>query len=380
MKIAFIGLRGIPTSYGGIERHVEELATRLVERGHEVTVYCMSRYTQRIQHKGVKLIRLPSIRQRHLEMISYAVLATLHLVFDSTVDVVHYQSVEIVLLAFPLKLSIPVVATSHGPAYRRIEKWGGIARKLIEMLELGFIYLPDARITVARFLQKFYQEKYSCETVFIPNGVTVRDIVGRQILERLDLKDEGYILYVGRLVASKGCHTLIRAYKQLIVAHNLECKLVIVGDINHPNTYIQSLLRERSEKILFTGYLEGDDLWQLYKYCTVFAFPSIVEALPMVLLEAMSFGVPVVYANIEESRSIADGKAYSFESGNELDLAQKILHVIEHRQEAFRLAEETRQEIADEYDWDVIVDKTEQIYTRVLKARRGILKTDQTCV
>jgi glycosyltransferase involved in cell wall biosynthesis len=341
---------------------VEELAARLATRGHQVQVYCISRYTEKTTYRGVKLIRLPAVKQKHLEMISYSLLAVLHLFFSAPVDVVHFQSAEATALALPLRLRTTVVATSHGPAYRRTEKWGKLARALMKVLELGFVVFPHSRIVIAEFLQRFYQDQYGCQVTFIPNGVTVRQIEGEETLTHFGLELGRYILYVGRLVASKGCHVLVDAYKQVQSKSPSKDKLVVVGDTTSADNYVESLLEERSEDILFTGYLSGDELWQLYKHCAIFVFPSVVESLPMALLEAMSFGIPVLYADVEENRLVAQEYAYRFKPNDADDLADRLIYILAHPEEANRLASRAKQHTLDKYDWETIVGETEQVY------------------
>jgi lipopolysaccharide/colanic/teichoic acid biosynthesis glycosyltransferase/glycosyltransferase involved in cell wall biosynthesis len=368
MKIIITGLRGLPTRYGGIERHVEELAVRLVARGHQVTVYGMKRYTPASSYKGVQLVSLPCIPQKHLEMVSYSLLASLHILLFGKADLVHIQSDDSVLFYLPARLRYPIVATSHGPDYWRVEKWGPVARQLMKILELGYAHLPNQRIVIADFLKKYFQEKYKREFTYIPNGITFHQAPGIDALQRFGLQDRQYILFVGRLMESKGAHTLIEAYQSLPVPVRQNLKLVIVGDFSQPDPYINSLLKHRSDEILFTGFLSGDDLWQIYSHCYLFIFPSTIDFLPFVLLEALSFGIPIIYADVEANRAIVKEHGLPFKPGSPADLAHQIACVVDQPDNLEAISAHTKAYVGKNYDWEQIIDQTEVVYKKALSS------------
>ncbi|RJQ18376.1 MAG: glycosyltransferase [Nitrospiraceae bacterium] len=363
LKIAMIGVRGIPATYGGVEKHVEELAVRLVGRGHHVTVFCRSFYTPQIKdYKGVKIIRLPTINQKHLEMIVHTVMSALYIAFKRF-DIVHVHSIDPALVT-PLRLfknRRKIVVTSHGQAYRR-DKWGRLAKNISKMAEKISMKYSDAIVSVSRTLKQYYKETYGRDIVYIPNGVEIIEVVNDDVLKKFGLTMKGYILFVGRLIPTKGCDFLIEAYNSL----KTDLKLVIVGGSSHTDEYELKLKGMANENVMFAGYQYGENLWQLYAHCKLFVFPSEIEGLPIVLLEALSFGVPVVFSDIPENMEVAQGIAISFKNTDVNDLSVKIQDFLTDPSEGEELAVKARGVIEKKYNWDSIVDQTEVLYNSIL--------------
>ena len=187
LRIAMIGLKGIPATYGGVERHVEELATRLAARGHDVTVFCRSFYTPKMkEYKGVKIVRLPTIVTKHLEMIVHTFISIIYLLFKKY-DIVHIHSVDPAILTPLLKIRHRVVITSHGLAYK-IQKWGKLAKTVSQFAETIFIKYAGAAICVSKTLKKYYMGKYGREITYIPNGVAISEGVNDNLLTDFGLK------------------------------------------------------------------------------------------------------------------------------------------------------------------------------------------------
>ena len=361
LRIAMIGLRGIPATYGGVERHVEELATRLVKKGHDVTVFCRSHYTPKMkEYKGVKIIRLPTIVQKHFEMIVHALFAVIYILFRQY-DIVHVQSVDPALLTPLLKIRHKVVVTSHGQGYRRVDKWGMFAKAISKLAEKIFIKYSDAAISVSKTLKDFYMGKYGREVVYIPNGISIKECENADFLKKFGLEKNGYILYVGRLIPTKGSGLLIEAYKKL----KTDLKLVIVGGSSHTDGYELELRKNADGKIIFLGYQYGEALNQLYANCKLFVFPSQIEGLPIVLLEALSFGVPVIFSDIPEDMEIAGGIATPFKNGDINDLYRKINEFLHDPNNGERLAKEAKEYVAKNYNWDMVVKQTEAVYNSI---------------
>jgi glycosyltransferase involved in cell wall biosynthesis len=358
LKIAIIGSKGVPATYGGVEKHVEELAVRLAGRGHRVSVYCRPYYVDGdSQFRGVARIVRPTVRQKHLEMIVHTGIAVL----DSLVrefDIIHFQSVDPAILSFVGKMSARVVVTSHGRAYR-VAKWGRYAKSMSMLAERLFVRVPQARIAVSKTLTEYYGRRYGCRVLYIPNGVAVQNEVGDDRVSGFSLELGGYILFVGRLIRTKGCHLLIDAYKSL----NTEKRLVIVGDVGYSSQYYRVLKSNESDRIMFLGFKFGEDLRQLLHNCSLFVQPSESEGLSMTLLEAMSMAKPVVYSDIPENVEVALGCGLPFRSGDSADLARAMDEVLGDPPLGKRLGESGRKKAREEYNWDAIALATEEVYT-----------------
>jgi len=361
MHIVMMGCRGIPATYGGVERAVEELSIRLAKQGHQVTVLCRSHYTPRIsEYENVHIVRLPTIREKHFEMILHTLLSAIY-VSVRRYDLVHIHSVDPAIVTPLVRLFHPVVATSHGQAYRR-DKWGKVFRTLSRIAERVFIATPCKCTAVSKTLCDHYARTYDKTAAYIPNGVTVQEPSGPEPIKQFGLDKDGYILFVGRLLATKGPKLLIDAYKK--VKPNL--KLVIVGGSSHTDKYEKMLREEASPDVLFVGYQFGECLKALYSNCRLFVFPSSIEGLPLVLLEALSFQRPVLFSDIPENREIADGLGVSFKSGSVDDLAEKLKYVLSDANAFEPLLPAIPAKLSHEYNWDRVVRQYVKVYQDVL--------------
>jgi glycosyltransferase involved in cell wall biosynthesis len=363
MHIVMMGCKGIPATYGGVERAVEELSIRLARHGHRVTVLCRNHYTPKMtRYENVEIVRLPTIRQKHLEMIVHTLLSALYVAVKRC-DLVHIHSVEPAVVAPFVRLFHPVVATSHGQTYRR-DKWGRVFRRLSRTAERIFISTPCKCTAVSRTLTAYYVRRYGKAVEFIPNGVTLQEPAGPEHLKQFGLDKDGYILFVGRLLATKGPQLLIDAYKK--VRPNL--KLVIAGGSSHTDRYEKMLKKEASEDIIFVGFQYGECLRALYSNCRLFVFPSYIEGLPLVLLEALSFLRPVVFSDIPENLEIADGLGVPFQCGSVDDLAGKLRDALSNTDRLAALRPATLERLSREFNWDRVADQYLQAYQEVMAA------------
>lgn len=371
-KIAFIGLKGIPSTYGGVEKHVEELGEMLVKKGHSVIVYSRNTYNNfRGFYKGMRVVNLPAIPQKHTEMVSHTFLSCLDLL-DKDVDIIHIHSVDPAILSFIPRMKAKIVATSHGQAYRR-EKWGPIAKSMSHLAERIYATIPDARIAVSQTLQKYYQDKYKCKVYYIPNGVKILDIINsspRKIFtnehKEICIDKNSYFLYVGRVLPTKGVDILIKAWSNLEKEIRFNKILVIAGGSSYTDNYVESLKRQSNPSIIWLGYRYGEELNWLYAnaYCCI--IPSEIEGLALTLLEAMSYGKCVIYSDIPENSEAAQGVGISFQNRNVDDLSDKILYAIKNPEKLNELGEKARQRIKYDYNWNDIAVKIERVYTSIL--------------
>jgi glycosyltransferase involved in cell wall biosynthesis len=193
---------------------------------------------------------------------------------------------------------------------------------------------------------------------YVPNGVTLQKPLGPELIKPFGLDKDSYILFVGRLLATKGPKLLIDAYKK--VRPNL--KLVIVGGSSHTSKYEKMLQKEASEDILFLGYQYDECLKALYSNCRLFVFPSTIEGLPLVLLEALSFQRPVLFSDIPENREIADGLGISFKSGSVDDLAEKLKYALSDAEPFDTLLPAIPDRLSRDYNWDRVVEQYAKVY------------------
>ncbi len=376
MKIAFIGQKGIPAQFGGVEKHTEELAIRLAKKGHQVFVYVRNNYTDKktIYYQGVKLIHLPSIHSKNLDAISHTFLATFHALFQNY-DVIHYHAIGPSSLSFVIKIfkrKTALIVTHHCQDYYH-KKWSFLAKTYLRFGEYVAITWADKIITVSKVLESYIKNKFQKKAVVIPNGVDVSISDNKNYLKKWNLQKNSYILFVGRLIRHKGAHYLIKAFKVLEDKHlTREKKLVIVGDGFYTDDYIRELkdLARGRENIIFTGNQTKEALAQLFSHCYLFVHPSQSEGLSLALLEAMGYGKAVIASDIKENLEVInDNTGKHFQSGNSEDLEKNIVYLINNPLVVKQLGEKAMLEAQKRYSWDNIVNKTEKLYQEVLEKK-----------
>lgn len=386
MKIAYIGQKGIPTLSGGVERHVEELAVRQVRLGHEVTVYARKSYQtskkklkkiERPTHyKGVRIIHIPSIATKNLDAITYTFLATFHALFMSF-DVVHYQAIGPTSLAWIIKWfkrKSTVVATFHCKDYEH-QKWGAFARAYFRFGEWVTCNVPDVTIAVSRSLVRYAKQKYNRVVHYVPNGSQVRLILSARSLSRWKVRPRGYVLSVSRLVRHKGIHFLIEAFKALEDTNRLpnNYKLVIVGGSSQTDEYVKYLkfIAKGRKNIIFTGELKGRPLHELFTHAGLFVQPSLAEGLSIALLESLGYGLPALVSDIPENKEAIGDAGFTFKSANKNDLIKQLSYLINTPRAVEEMRVKAKARAHQEYHWDVIAERTLEVYAEALLKRQS---------
>ncbi len=373
MKIAYIGQKGVPAIWGGIERHVEHLSQRVADLGVTALVYTRPHYVSKAyvhQHNKkktrVQLLSLPSINTKHFDAITHTLVCTLHAVKEN-VDVYHYHGVGPSLLSWIPRLLRPrarVVTTFHSPD-RLHQKWGLVARLMLTLGELTSLLFAHETITVSKNLQQYCKKQYKRDTTYIPNGVPqVENKKASRITAQFGLQQDEYILVVTRLVRHKGVHHLIRAFNMI----DTDKKLVVVGDSAHTDDYVQELeeLAQDNDNILFTGYQSGAVLEELFSNCYLYVQPSESEGLSISLLEAGSYGRAVLVSDIPANMEIAERRGFTFKNTDVSDLAYQLQHVLDSPIVATEAGKKLRQYILQEYHWDTIAKHTVDLYESAL--------------
>jgi glycosyltransferase involved in cell wall biosynthesis len=377
MKIYFIGQKGIPATSGGVERHVEELATRLAQEGHEVFVYCRNYFTPTDlnEYKGVKLIHLPTIKTKHLDAITHTLLASLD-VLRRDADIIHYHAIgPSALLWIPklLKRSAKVISTFHSDD-RKHKKWGAFARKFLGLGAYISVKWSDKCIAISQHQALVNCQEFGGELEYIPNGVPQADkLPAKAITEKWGLTANDYILSVSRLIRHKGLHYLIKAFS---ILKNTDKKLVIVGDAYFTDDYAKFLrdLARDNKNIIFTGNQTGATLAELYSNAYLFVQPSEAEGLSIALLEAMSAGKAVLVSDIAPNREAVGDLGLTFTSKSTTDLAQKLQYLLNHPEVVADMGEKLQYRAETEYNWEAIVKKTIEVYKGVLSEAKTVAK------
>ena len=372
MRIAMIGHKRIPSREGGIEVVVEELAVRMVENGNCVDVY--NRRGKNVQdknvdkrkkkikkYKGVKIITVPTINKKGIDALIYSFFATIMAVLKKY-DVMHYHAEgSSAMLWLPHLFKRKIVVTIHGLDWQR-SKWGGFASKYIKFGEKMAVKYADEIIVLSRDMQKYFKEKYNRETTFIPNGVNKANFRKADIItKKYKLKKDDYILFIARIVPEKGLHYLIEAYKDI----KTEKKLVIAGGSSHTNEYLEKIkdMAKKDSRIIMTGFVQGEELEELYSNCYMYCLPSDIEGMPLSLLEAMSYGKTVLVSDIKENSEVVGEYGYKFQKGNIEELKLMLQKIIDNKDMIFK-PEQIVENILKKYNWDDITKKTLEIYRK----------------
>jgi glycosyltransferase involved in cell wall biosynthesis len=362
MKIAMIGLKGVPFP-AGIENFTEQIGWRLVERGHEVTVYVRPYVEVGDEYRGMRIRRLPSVDTKHLDAISHTALAALHLL-TTDVDIAHFHALGPSTLSFVPRLrGIKTIAHVHGLDWERA-KWGRFARTCLKAGEYAAVRFPNRCLSISESLRAHLSEKYGRSVEYVPTGVDDYEPRPAREIARWGLESDGYILFLGRLVPEKGCHYLIEAHRKL----DPDKKLVIAGPPSHSEEYARELRAMAGDAVVFTGAVYGDALHELFSNAYLYVLPSDLEGLPHSLLQAMSFGTCVLASDIEANREAMRGCGLEFRRGDVDDLREKMAHALENEDFVRAQAGASKQVVRDHYGWEAVVDRLEEIYRDCLGA------------
>ncbi|HET9408169.1 MAG TPA: glycosyltransferase family 4 protein [Candidatus Sulfotelmatobacter sp.] len=366
LRIAFIGGRGVVSKYSGIESFYEEVGAELTVRGHEVTVYCRNYFTPRIsEYRGMQILRLPTIRSKHLETLIHTFLSTMHAV-TKPYDVVHYQALGPALFSFmPRMFGKKSVVTVQGLDWQR-KKWGRLASAVLRLGERASAHFPSTTMVVSRTLQDRYWQLHRKSTVYIPNAGLLRERQEPQKILEWGLEPGNYILFLGRFSPEKGCHVLADAYEQIAT----DAKLVFAGASSYCDSYSRRLRERASKRIKVLDSVSGRVLDELLTNAMIFVLPSELEGLSLALLDAMGAGVCVVASDIPENREVVDGAGFTFSTGNAADLADRLRYLIANPVAREAAGHAAKNRIAELYQWQKIAADIEAAYLDLLNFTR----------
>ena len=366
MRIAMIGQKGIPATYGGIERHVEEIARRLVARGHEVDVYCRFHYTDSGgDYHGIHRLRRPSIPTKHFDTATHVAVSTGEALFHRY-DVVHFHALGPSLFAgLPRLAGTPTVVTVHGLDWQR-QKWGPLAAWLLKQCEGPAAHFPNRTIVVSKTLREHFRQHHNCDAVFIPNGTNLLPRRPPRKILQLGLTPGKYVLFVGRLVPEKGVHFLCEAFSRI----PSDMKLALAGGLSFSEEYVARIKRYESDRIRLLDYVFGDGLEELWSNAYMVALPSTMEGLSIALLEAMSYGRCALISDIPENVEVAEDAAVTFRSQDVDDLTDKLRALLADPERVRSFEDRARAHIQQHYSWDRVAENTEALYRQLLDSRR----------
>lgn len=367
MKIAMIGHKDFPSRAGGIEVVVYELATRLVKRGWEVTVY--NRERRRGENHGyvagVEIYRCATPKNQNLNALIYSITATFK-ALTKRYDLIHYHALgPSVMILLARLFGQKTVATVHGLDWQR-SKWNRLASLYLKFGEWVIAHYAHEIIVLTPNEQRYFLATYGRETNLVQNAVTpITPYEPQQICAEYGIDRNEYVLYLGRLVPEKGVHLLIEAFLRC----DTDKKLVIAGQVPDDD-YGRSLwaLAGGSDRIIFTGFVSGRMLGELYGNCALYVLPSDVEGMALTLLEAMSAGARCLTSDIPENTAVLRDFGYTFKSGDRESLYENLSAALAENGENPR-RQEQREYIAKSYHYNAVVEKTEIVYNKALSRK-----------
>lgn len=367
LRVAFLGLRGFPGVQGGVETHAENLCPVLVELGCDVEVIVRSPYQagKSLQPwRGVHFNTLWSPKSKGFEAILHTFIGVLYAGFVSRPDVLHIQAIGPALMT-PLArlLGLRVVVTHHGPDYDR-QKWGRFARMALKLGERFGMRYSNGRIVISEVIREIVRQKHDISSVLIPNGVVLPVLPDTTAsLDKFGLTAGNYVLLVSRLVPEKRHLDLISAF---VAADLADWKLVIVGASDHPDIYTREVLDVASTtpNVICTGFQSGVPLRELYAHAGMFVLPSSHEGLPIAMLEALSFGLPVLASDIPANVEVGLPGEHYFPLGDVAALTT-CLRDFAARQLLHEDRETRRSWVMSRYDWHDIAKRTLEVYRQV---------------
>lgn len=379
-KVAMIGQKRIPSREGGVEVVVNELSTRLCEKGYAVDAYNRSGYhvsgkefdvtgKKGKYYKGIRIIVVPTFRNGKLNAIVYSFLATLRALFGRY-DVIHYHAEgPCAMLWIPKIFGIRVVATIHGLDWQRA-KWGRFASFVLKFGEKMAAKHADEVIVLSKNVRKYFKETYQRNTHYIPNGINVPALRSVNLIgEKYGLEKDGYILFLARLVPEKGLHYLIEAFR----ATETDKKLVISGGSSHSVDYIKKIeaMAEKDSRIVMTDFVQGEVLEELYSNAYLFVLPSDVEGMAISLLEAMSYGNCCLVSDIAENMEVVGSHAASFRKGDVADLRKQLEYLLSHGEVVENYKKGASDFICSKYNWEEVLKKTCMLYKGKRRKKNG---------
>ncbi len=364
MKIAILGTRGIPARYGGFETFAEELATRLVARGHEVAVYCRSNnypYKERI-YKGVRLVMLPTIRQKYLDTVIHTLLSILHSSFQKVDILLVCNAANSLFCILPRILRRKVLLNVDGVERQR-KKWGPLGKAWYRLGEFFGTLFPHGIITDARVIEDYYLKKYKKKSFMIPYGAQTEKVESTDLLNRYQLEKDGYVLYVSRLEPENNAHVVIEAFEKI----ETDKKLVIVGDAPYAKNYKKKLMTTKNPRVIFTGYIFGQGYreFQSHAYCYVHA--TEVGGTHPALLDGMALGKCVLVNETPENLEVIGKTGIVYKMNDAYDLREKLSLILQRPEIRTTLSQKARERIDQFYTWDHITDQYESLFSLMHK-------------
>jgi len=367
MKITVFGIRGFPNIQGGAEKHCEELYTRLSSKDVHIKVIRRKPYLNKHSEKKYNHIEFKdsvTLKNKYLETPIHS----LHCAFDCLMDRPDIVHIHNIASAFTLPLlrlfRLKCVLTYHSSNYEHV-KWNLFAKSMLRLFEKMALLLSNRVIFVSRSKREQFK-KIAYKSYYIPNGITTYEDIKPSIsLSNYNLKKEKFILSVGRIVPEKRFLDLVQAFERITTDY----KLVIAGGYDNISQYYKKILNYKDslkDRLILTGFLKSNDIKLLYENASFFVLPSENEGMPIVLLEAMSFGLCPLVSDIKENLDVISDYGYTFKTKDIICLKEKLQYMLTHKSEVDRIGISARDYVNKEYKWKNVADNTMKVHKELI--------------
>ena len=364
VKIAILGSRGIPASYGGLETSVQETAVRFVKSGIDTTVYCRSNYYRdRLPtYDGVKLVHLPTVKSKKLDTITHTFLSVIHSVLRGYDVVILYGLGNSIFIPFCRLLGMPVISVVDGADWER-KKWDAFAKWFLRTCRIFAVRFSNFYVVDNELLAGEYFRKFGVKPVYIPYGANASVDYNRNVLKKFGLEEREYIIFIGRFVREKGVDLLIESFEKV----RTDKKLVIVGGNDTDKAYEEKLKSTRDDRIIFTGFLYGSECDSLLKSALFYTSCSYLEGTSPSLLSAMAVNGFAVVSDIDENKEVLKGTCATFRSGDPSDYVEKMNHYLNSAGHFEAERQKTREIVNKYYTWEKITEDYIHLFEETLK-------------
>jgi len=353
LRIAIVGTRGLPANYGGFETFAQELSTRLVQRGHSVTVYCRSHYFNHPEkeYHGVRLVVLPALRTKYFDTVSHTGLSIFHLLFRKYDVVLVCNAANAVFTFLPRLVGKKVLLNVDGLERKR-KKWNALGRIHYRLSEWLSCFLPNVLVTDARTIQDYFYQQYNKPSTMIPYGADDVPTPPGPTLDALHLNPDQYFLYVSRLEPENNAHLVVKIFEKLAT----DFKLVVVGDAPYNKKYIRSLKSTRDPRIIFPGAIYGNGYRELISNPFCYIHATEIGGTHPALIENMAVGNRILFLDTPENREVAEDTGLPF-SSDDLDGAVELFQALNDSPHEYdHLKERARERARRVFSWEKVVD------------------------
>ena len=363
--ISYIGTKGVPAKYGGAETGVQEISSRLIEKGYEITVFGAhkGKWIKRSNFAGIKTIDFPTLRFKGFDFLLRRIISTLFAVFSKKSKILHFYGSDAGLYyLLPKLFRKKIVITLDGLEWER-ESYSKLEKIFLKTILKMSVKHANHVVVDSQVFQEWLINTYNISSTYIPYAANFNLGLDDEVLKKYNLKKQGYIIFIGRLVEEKGIDILLDAFAKV----KTDKKLVIIGDNQYNIQYVDQLKSQASKNVIFLGSIYGKEYEELLKGAFCYASASKIEGTSPSLVQAMAYGIPSVVSDIPTNIEVLSGTGLLFKNGESNDLRKKLQSLINDESLVEEFSKGGHQRALKFYSWDSVVEKIHAIYQQLGK-------------